>query len=220
MQNLSDFTIKGLLVEQIRREIILGQLPPGTKLRLGDLAQKFNVSTQPIREALSDLEAEGLVQVMPRRGSIVTTLTPDEVVDIYETRATLEAMATRLAVPLLTDETLQILTQIVDDMETHFGNVAEMVDLNTQFHRHLCFASQRTHLCDIIFSLRNRTSHYVHAFIHMVEQEDDMHKRDEHREILALCRTGNADGAAAQIYEHVITAGIGIRHYVEQHTMR
>ena len=220
MQNLADFTIKGLLVEEIRREIILGQMPPGTKLRLGDLAKKFNVSTQPIREALSELEAEGLVQVMPRRGSIVTALTSDEVVDIYETRATLEAMATRLAVPLLTDKTLDTLDQIANDMDTHFGDVAKLVELNTQFHRHLCLASERPHLCDIIFSLRNRTSHYVHAFIHMVEQEESRQGRDEHHEILALCRAGDAEGAAGKIHEHVISAGIGIKSYVETQAIR
>ena len=57
--DLSQFTVKDLLIQQIRNEIIRGNLRPGERLRLRDLAEQFNVSTQPIREALSELEAEG-----------------------------------------------------------------------------------------------------------------------------------------------------------------
>ena len=97
--NLLQFTVKDLLVQQIRSEIIRGNLRPGARLRLRDLADRFKVSTQPIREALSELEAEGLVQAAPRKGAVVTVLTAEELVDLYEIRATLEAMATRTAVP-------------------------------------------------------------------------------------------------------------------------
>ena len=93
---LAQYTVKRLLVEQIRNEIIKGNYVPGQRLRLRELASEFSISTQPVRDALSELEAEGLVTSEPRRGAVVTQLSPAELQDIYDIRATLEAMATRL----------------------------------------------------------------------------------------------------------------------------
>ena len=66
--NLLQQTIKDALAQQIRAEIIRGHLPPGKRLRLRDLAAQYKISTMPVREALRDLEAEGLVTGEPRKG--------------------------------------------------------------------------------------------------------------------------------------------------------
>ena len=98
--------MKETLVETLRDEIIRGDFVPGQYLRLEEIASRFDVSTMPVREALRDLEAEGLVTIFPHRGAIVTELSADELQDIYDIRVTLEEMATRLAVPLMTEDTL------------------------------------------------------------------------------------------------------------------
>jgi len=82
-------TVKDALVENLRDEIIRGDLVPGQYLRLEEIAPRFDVSTMPVREALRDLEAEGLVTIFPHRGAIVTQLSADELQDIYDIRATL-----------------------------------------------------------------------------------------------------------------------------------
>jgi hypothetical protein len=75
-------TVKETLVENLRDEIIRGDLVPGQYLRLEEIAPRFDVSTMPVREALRDLEAEGLVTIFPHRGAIVTKLSADELQDI------------------------------------------------------------------------------------------------------------------------------------------
>ncbi|MGD9100781.1 MAG: GntR family transcriptional regulator, partial [Anaerolineae bacterium] len=126
--------MKEALVETLRDEIIRGDFVPGQYLRLEEIATRFDVSTMPVREALRDLEAEGLVTIFPHRGATVTQLSADELQDIYDIRVALEEMATRLAVPLVTEATLTELTTLVERMENHVGDVATLVKLNHQFH--------------------------------------------------------------------------------------
>jgi DNA-binding GntR family transcriptional regulator len=211
--DLSQVTVTKLLVQRIRNEIIQGTFAPGQRLRLRDLADQFNVSTQPIREALRELEAEGLVQSEPRRGTIVTELSPQELEDIYDIRSTLEAMATRLAVPLLTTKTLSTLEKLVDEMDGHMGEVVTLVQLNFDFHTTLYAVSGRKHLCELNATLRNRTAHYLHAY--MIELGRMPLAQEEHRAIIAACRAGDADRAGAIMYEHVARAGQGIIRYIQ-----
>jgi DNA-binding GntR family transcriptional regulator len=140
-------TVKETLVETLRDEIVQGDHTPGQYLRLEEIAARFDVSTMPVREALRDLEAEGLVTSFPHRGAMVTRLSPDELEDIYDMRVVLEEMATRLAVPFLTESTLAELTSLVEQMDEHLGDVATLVRLNHQFHLTLYEASGRGHLC-------------------------------------------------------------------------
>lgn len=212
--DLLQFTVKDLLVQQIRNEIIRGNLRPGARLRLRDLADQFKVSTQPIREALSELEAEGLVQATPRKGAVVTVLTAAELVDLYEIRAMLEAMATRTAVPYITPATCKTLANIIDEMDSHLGEAVELVTLNKQFHLTLYEASGRKHLCELISTLRNRTSHYLHAY--MIDLGGMPLAQDEHRAILEACEVKDAETAVSIMYDHVIKAGDGIIAYVKR----
>lgn len=212
--DLLQFTVKDLLVKEIRNEIIRGNLRPGARLRLRDLADQFKVSTQPIREALSELEAEGLVQAAPRKGAVVTVLTAAELVDLYEIRATLEAMATKTAVPHITRATRTALADIITAMDDHMGEVVELVTLNKQFHLKLYEASGRKHLCELISTLRNRTSHYLHAY--MIDLGGMPLAQDEHRAILEACETKDTETAASIMYNHVLKAGDGIIAYVKR----
>ncbi len=208
--------MKIALVETLRDEIIRGDLVPGQHLRLEEIAARFDVSTMPVREALRDLEAEGLVTIFPHRGAIVTQLSADELQDIYDIRATLEEMATRLAVPLVTKATLTELTSLVEQMESHVGDVVALVKLNHQFHLTLYAASGRKHLCELNRILRYRTQHYLHVFIVEVELGHLPQTQGEHRAILEACKRGDAEQAAAIMHDHVAQAGRAIIEYVRQ----
>lgn len=204
------------LVETLRDEIIRGDLVPGQYLRLEEIAARFDVSTMPVREALRDLEAEGLVTIFPHRGAIVTKLGPDELQDIYDVRTALEEMATRLAVPLMTEATLSELTSLVEQMENAAGDVVTVVELNHQFHLSLYAASGRNHLCELNRMLRYRTQHYLHLYIVEVELGHLPRTQGEHRAILEACKRGDAEEAAALMREHVAQVGHAIIEYVRQ----
>jgi DNA-binding GntR family transcriptional regulator len=205
-------TVKDLLVDHLRDDIIRGTYAPGEYLRLEDIAARFGVSTMPVREALRDLEAEGLVTIFPHRGAVVTELTAEDLEDIYDIRATLEAMAARLAVARMSETTCDELAKIVERMDEEFGHVARLVQFNHQFHSTLYAASGRRHLCDLTHTLRYRTQHYLHAY---VEDAGSMALAQEgHRAILSACRLGDAEKAATLVREHVAGVGQAIIEYV------
>jgi len=207
-------TVKSLLVEKLRDEILLGELLPGQYLRLEEIANRFEVSTMPVREALSDLEAEGLVTIYPHRGAIVSELSPEDLEDIYDIRATLEAMAARLAVPRLTRPILDQLHQCVEQMDVHFDELVTLVKLNHDFHITLYKASGRRHLVDLTNRLRYRTRHYLHAYI------SDLGgmplAQAQHWEIVEACERGDAERVATLIHNHVIHVGQSLIEFVHK----
>ena len=209
-------TVKDALVETLRDEIVRGDFAPGEYLRLEEIAARYDVSTMPVREALRDLEAEGLVTIFPHRGAIVTELTADELQDIYDIRVILEEMATRLAVPRMTEATLAELTSLLKQMENHVGDVATAVKLNHQFHLALYAASGRRHLCELNRMLRYRAQHYLHLFSVEVEAGQLPQTQEEHRAILEACKRGDAEQAAIIMHNHVAQVGRAIVEYVRQ----
>ena len=196
-------TVTDALVERLRNEIIRGDLPPGTRLPLRDLAGRYKISTMPVREALQLLQVEGLVTGEPRKGVTVTQLSAADLEDIYDTRATLEAMATRLAVPKVSAETIASLEVTEAALEAAHGDVVKIVALNGRFHQLLYAASGRIHLCSVIDMLRRRTAHYFHAYMTELGKKAE----DEHRKIIRACKRRDADRAAEIMHAHVIRAG-------------
>lgn len=207
-------TVKEQLVDHLRDDIVRGTFEPGERLRLEEIASRFDVSTMPVREALRELESEGLATIYPHRGAIVTELTAEDLQDIYDIRATLEAMAARLAVPRMNASTLDELAHIVDQMDAQLGHIASLVKLNHQFHSTLYAQSGRRHLCELNQALRYRTQHYLHAYM------DDLGSmalaQGEHRAILEACRQGDAERAAAHVGEHVTAVGQAIIDFVHR----
>lgn len=206
-------TVKSGLVELIREEIVRGDYKPGERLRLEEIAAQYDVSTMPVREALRDLETEGLVEHFPHRGAVVTEMSPEELADIYDIRAFLEEKATLAAVPNLTRETLDKMASLIEEMDVNIDDVCKEVALNHEFHFTLYEASGRKHLTDLNHMLRYKAQHYLRAFI---EDLGGMPQAQiEHRAILDACEKGEADQAASLIYKHVAKVGDAIVKYLQ-----
>ena len=205
-------TVKSSLVDNLRDDILRGDLVPGQSIRLEEIALRFDVSTTPVREALRDLEAEGLVTIFPHRGAVVTQLSADDLRDIYDIRATLEEKATRLAVPRMTEATLTQLLSYLEQMDSHLGELVTLIKLNHAFHTTLYGASGRRHLCELISMLRYRTQHYLVPFISDIGGMPQA--QAEHRAIIEACQRGDADDAATIIYNHVKNVGNTLIDYL------
>lgn len=206
-------TVKSGLVELLREEIVRGDYIPGERLRLEDIATQYEVSTMPVREALRDLETEGLVELFPHRGAVVTELSPEELADIYDIRAFLEEKATRAAVPNLTKETLDKMELLIEEMDENLDDVCKEVELNHKFHFTLYEASGRKHLCELNHLLRFKAQHYLRSFIQ--ELGGMPQAQVEHRAILAACKKGDAEGAASLMYKHVAKVGAAIVNFLQ-----
>ncbi len=99
-------TLRGRVYQHLREGILTNRIAPGTVLQEVPLAESLGVSRGPIREALGDLAAEGLVTITPRRGAVVTSLSKRDFLEAYQVREALESLAVQLAVPVMTERAL------------------------------------------------------------------------------------------------------------------
>jgi DNA-binding GntR family transcriptional regulator len=192
------------LINRLRQEIYGGTYPPGARLRQGALATRFGVSTTPVREALSALQAEGLVTVDPHRGAVVVQPTPDDVRESFAIREVLETLALESAIPVISEAELDQLQGYIAEMQG-VSTYDEWALLNETFHRELYEASRRRRLCDLIESLRVSSQHFIHLALsgRVPGPEVDA----EHQAILDACRSRNIQAARAALHRHIEHTG-------------
>src|SRR3954453_8371035 len=114
-------TIASMTVEALRERILRGDYPEGEPLRQDALAEELGVSRIPVREALRQLEAEGLVTFSPHRGAVVSTLSLDEIEELFQLRADIECDLLQRAIPKMTAEQLDRATDVLDEFQEALG---------------------------------------------------------------------------------------------------
>jgi len=152
--------------------ILKGHLKPGDRLRQDELANTFGVSTMPIREALRQLQAEGLVVFRPRRGATVASLSVSEYEEIYLIREALETLACRWAaedfdrIPI---DRLKLLLQEIEAAEANQDDVHRRVQLVREFFFTVFEASEKEHLLRILSNLWDLSQQYRLYFYSLPE---------------------------------------------------
>ncbi|QYK42113.1 MAG: GntR family transcriptional regulator [Paracoccaceae bacterium] len=137
------------LLDDIRN----GTLPPGARLRETDLADRLGISRTPVREAIRQLEADGLVIHLPRQGATIRSLDHAEVVELYEMRAVLEGTAARLAARAASDIELAELAALNAELAASPAGPAAR-EVNRQFHRSLLDAARNRFLLKSMSALQ------------------------------------------------------------------
>lgn len=190
------------VLDAIRAEIRNGKAAPGTPLRQDHLAQHLGVSHIPVREALRQLEAEGLVEIRPRRGAIVAPLSANEFEELTEMRAVLEPLALRFAAPHLTEKHVAHARRILDRIDTDEGKWGA---LNTEFHTALYAPAEKPRLLDTILRLQHSAERYLHQEIDVLQNLKASQR--EHRRLLSLVSRGKLDDACELLTEHIHAPG-------------
>ena len=145
------------LVGKIRIEILTERLRPDEKLTEQTLCDKYNVSRTPIREALKNLEAEGLVQMIPNKGAFVVGLKPGEIRDLFILRMQCEMQAVRWAIERRTSDEMEAIEESLDFMRfyTERGDVKRMRPINAKYHRNIADASHNRILIDYLTKIQD-----------------------------------------------------------------
>ena len=132
-------TLKEDVTNVLRQMIIDGELAPDAELNQVGIANQLGVSRGPVREALGQLEQEGLVHSIPYKGVFVTSLTRRHVEELYSVRIVLETLAVERAIDRITEEDLANLNQIVEEMSVaaKAQNLQRLVGLDLEFHEKL-----------------------------------------------------------------------------------
>lgn len=152
----SNLTIVNEVLNEMRKEILNGTLQEGERLIQDEWAQKLKVSRMPIREALTFLEVEGLVEITPHKGAVVTPITQEDVVEIYHLRSLLEGVVVEKSLQHLTEEDIDELGEILHQMETlklSEKTYDEYSQLNKRFHEILRKGSPWTRAKKIVDNL-------------------------------------------------------------------
>lgn len=192
-------TVVEMVVADLRRRILSGQLAPGTPLRQEALAEELGVSRIPLREAIRLLSSEGLVDLRPHRGAYVAPLSMEEVREFFDLRVQLEPWLLRLSVPHLTEDDLKQAEALVDIMDNAAAD--EWGRLNWHFHETLYRPANRPFALNIVRTLHEKSVRYLNDRTISVPQR--IQARREHLELVALCRHRDAEGAARALLRHI-----------------
>ncbi len=193
-------TITEMVSATLREAIIKGALKGGEAIRQDHIAQDFGVSRMPVREALRQLEAEGLIEFYPHRGTVVAKIDRGDVQEACEIRILLECHALKKSIHRLEgddfDRAEDILEQI--DRQTDPGQLGE---LNRRFHLTLYTGIKGGKLYELIQNQYLYLDRHVRLILTQLGYSEKSQK--EHRELLAACRQGNTERATAILTHHI-----------------
>src|SRR5512143_2711938 len=155
-------TVTQMTVDAIRERILRGYYPEGEPLRQDAIGVELGVSRIPVREALRQLEAEGLVTFNPHRGAVVSSLSLGEIDELFELRAQIEGDLLRRAIPRMTPEQLSRATAVLDEFESALsaGEAARWGPLNWHFHAALYAPACRPFTMGVLQKLHQQSDRY------------------------------------------------------------
>jgi DNA-binding GntR family transcriptional regulator len=202
-----------IVYEALRKAIIEGDLAEGENLRQDQIASMFNTSRIPVREALSRLEQNGLITTQRYKGAVVAGLSIEEIEEIFEFRALIEAEVIRLAVPRLTGKTLDAARRHCQAFDSE-ANSAMWGEINRNFHYSLYEAARRPYYLQIVRASLDRIDRYLRAQLTLTNGMS--RARREHKGILDACVAGDADKAAELTRDHILGAGRALVTFLEE----
>lgn len=193
------------VADTLREAILRGRFKPGERLTEVGLAKAFDVSRNPVREALRVLEVEGIVEINPRKGASVALLSTDEVQEIIELRAELEGMSARYAARRCGDDVRANLTRLLDEGNRADENndVKVIVDLNQKFHNQIAMAGKNRFLVGFMKTLNEKTQ-WIFANRPQYNIADNW---KEHAAILRAVVDGDEELASVLAKRHVEDIG-------------
>jgi DNA-binding GntR family transcriptional regulator len=206
-------TMTAIVQDRIRDAILNGELAAGARIDQVRLAEMLDVSLVPVREALKKLEAEGFVNIVPRRGAFVTNTSTKDMEDLYFARQILEGDTAYHAADKLTDEDLQTLKGLLPRMgeALHAQNFAAFNEQNRTFHFTIYQAVGNSYLINMIGSLWDLAERYRYRYIYLQDRGPVI--QAEHQAIFEACRARDGEKLRAAIIGHMQQTLNGIKHY-------
>lgn len=195
-------TVAMQVTEQLRAMILSGELASGEKLRQERLASLLGVSRVPVREALNQLEAEGLISVETHKGAVVSGLSFDELLEMYELRAVLEPWLLELAMARLTPNDLKSARAILDEMLSQKTQKQHWSGMNWTFHKTLYTPSGRKQSLELLERLYMNIYRHFQVSLRFTIGLEAMDK--EHRHLLELIGNHDTEEAKAFLKDHIM----------------
>jgi DNA-binding GntR family transcriptional regulator len=191
--------------EGLQQAIREGRLQPGDRLILLTLAHELGVSLSPVREAVARLAQEGLVDLEPHRGAIVTRLSRHDIEDIYDVREALESFAVAQAIARRTTKDIDCLEEICrrSEAQAHDLTLAEWFQVNREFHYHLVAPCRNSIIMETLDGLWDRQAAVMMLLTYTREPQSVEQLLIEHRALADAFAAGKVDLAKALVHSHI-----------------
>jgi len=202
MQSIQHSNLSKKVYNILKNQIINEKAKPGKRLLDNQLASAFGVSRTPVREALTQLATEGLVEIVPRSGAYVKKLTRQDIEEIYEIRKVLEGLAAKKAATRITDKQIKQLYALLEKAKSSGKKGYEThIDLDIKLHDMILNSCQNKRLVNIMANLYT----LIHVF--RVRVGRDKRKAEqaikEHEAILEAIKARDANKAEMMMMEHI-----------------
>jgi DNA-binding GntR family transcriptional regulator len=197
-------SLRDQVLVELRRRIVDAQYLPGERLTEDRLAADFGVSRNPVREALRVVEAEGFVEVQPRRGAVVATPDEDTMRDLFAVRALVEPLAARLAATRARDDELTSLRALLDQarLATENDDLDRVAELNSALHNRVVELSGNVWLAQFSLAMHR----HVHWVFRLGAASRAVHSWKEHVQLVEALEAHDPDAAELAAAEHVQAA--------------
>lgn len=199
-----NYSLSSRVFHTIREDILSGKYTTDEELKEKSIGEELGVSRTPVREALRQLELEGLVTIIPNKGAYVVGISQKDIRDIYEIRSRLEGLCARWATEHITKEQLDELEENIylSDFHSSKGNSEQVVELDNRFHEIIYNASGSKELRHILVDFH----HYVQRVrkITLAVQTRAISSNEEHRKIVEALKVRDADLAEKLANAHMM----------------
>ncbi len=210
-------TMASALVDALRERILRLDIPEGGQLRQDSLAAEFGVSRIPVREALQQLEGEGLVSQTAHKGYTVTVLSLDDIREVFDLRALLEVDMLRRAIPRITPKDIETARSVMaafDDMLARESEEANWGRLNSRLHSALYAPGDRPRTMQILQNLHRNADRYLRVQFRLTRSNERAHA--EHGRLVDLCEKGDVDEATRLLDAHIADARDDLIGFLEE----
>jgi len=195
--------LREIVYEELKRQILIGEILPGTRMMEVELADEMGVSRTPVREAIRKLEKEGLVTIEPRKGAYASNISIKDMVDVLEVRQGLEAMAAGIASGRITDEQKDELLAVIEKYRAavEAGNIEEMIRYDEAFHSKVIAISGNKTLMQVCRTVQELALRFRYIYYDDFNRYESMPR--EHQMIEEAIMSGDEEKAKIAASEHV-----------------
>ncbi|MCQ2554606.1 MAG: GntR family transcriptional regulator [Clostridia bacterium] len=195
--------LREIVYEELKRQIMIGEIAPHTRMMEVELADEMGVSRTPIREAIRKLEKEGLVTIEPRKGAYAADISIKEMVDVFDVREYLEGMAASLAAQKISAEEKAELVNIAESFKNAVedGNIQMIVKIDEEFHKFIVKCSDNKTLVQLIMQVQDLSLRF--RYIYYDDFSRFEHIPTEHAEIVSAILSGDPEKARLEMSAHI-----------------
>lgn len=202
--------LRDVVFNTLRQAILKGEMEPGERLMEITLANKLGVSRTPIREAIRKLELEGLVNMIPRKGAVVASISEKDMRDVLEVRITLEELAVELAIKNMEEEDIDLLRKagLAFEKAVISHDIVAIVDADVEFHDIIYNKTNNNRLIQIINNLREQMYRYRLEYVKDARTHSIL--INEHNDIIECLKRKDVEAAKEAVREHISNQERGI----------